>query len=241
MAAFDIESTGVDVETARIVTAAFIVIGPTGVIERRTWLADPGVEIPAGATEIHGITTEHARAHGHPAAEVLTEIAAAIERAWGDYGDNAVPLVGMNLAYDLTVLQRELARHGLGELEIGPCLDVFVIDRAVDTYRKGPRRLADLARHYLPPGAIKRMEEERAHDAAGDALAAARVMYMLARHPRYGPGLQAMTLPQLQAWQAREHAARQASFRDYLRREGKPADDVDGSWPWRPAPTVAPV
>ena len=64
-ATFDLETTGVDVTTARIVTASLILLDPQGnVVRRGEWLADPGVEIPAGAAAVHGITTEYAREHG---------------------------------------------------------------------------------------------------------------------------------------------------------------------------------
>ena len=70
-ATFDLETTGVDVTTARIVTASLILLDPQGnVVRRGEWLADPGVEIPAGAAAVHGITTEYAREHGRPAREV---------------------------------------------------------------------------------------------------------------------------------------------------------------------------
>ena len=43
---FDLETTGVDVRTARIVSACVAVLDPEGgVLERRDWLADPGIEI----------------------------------------------------------------------------------------------------------------------------------------------------------------------------------------------------
>ncbi|MCA1943131.1 MAG: 3'-5' exonuclease, partial [Yonghaparkia sp.] len=75
LAVFDLETTGVDVRTARIVTACVAVLDASGaVVARRDWLADPGVEIPEGAAAIHGITTERARAEGRPAAEVVAEV-----------------------------------------------------------------------------------------------------------------------------------------------------------------------
>ncbi len=73
---FDTETTGVDVTSDRIVTAALVMRQGLGGLSRvRTWIIDPGVEIPEGASEIHGITTEYARAHGRPPAEVLEEVA----------------------------------------------------------------------------------------------------------------------------------------------------------------------
>lgn len=63
--AFDLETTGTDVETDRIVTAAVVRLEADGSVSReRTWLLDPGVAIPEQASAIHGISTERARAHG---------------------------------------------------------------------------------------------------------------------------------------------------------------------------------
>lgn len=78
---FDLETTGVNVETARIVTAAAVDHKPGDSIDTlpdraRLWLSDVGgMRIPAEATAVHGITTEHAHANGRPAAQVADEIA----------------------------------------------------------------------------------------------------------------------------------------------------------------------
>lgn len=47
MTALDFESTGVDIETARVVTACTAIVGGNQPPLVRRWLADPGVEIPA--------------------------------------------------------------------------------------------------------------------------------------------------------------------------------------------------
>ena len=64
---FDTETTGVDVDNDRIVTAALVRRDATGT-HVRSWLIDPGVDIPEAAAAIHGVSTEHAREHGRPAA-----------------------------------------------------------------------------------------------------------------------------------------------------------------------------
>lgn len=81
MVAYDCESTGVDVETARVVTAcvAHVNDGPPDLTR---WLADPGVDIPAEATAIHGVTTAHAREHGESAAGVCAQVAGRLAEAW---------------------------------------------------------------------------------------------------------------------------------------------------------------
>jgi DNA polymerase-3 subunit epsilon len=75
LAAFDIETTGIDCESDRIVTAAVTLAGGGRPLESHAWLVDPGIEIPAGATAVHGVSTERARAEGRSPAE-------AVERQW---------------------------------------------------------------------------------------------------------------------------------------------------------------
>lgn len=79
LVAFDLETTGTDVETDRIVTAALVRLDPDGAVsEERTWLLDPGVAIPEQASAIHGISTAHAREHGVPAAAAIEEITRSV-------------------------------------------------------------------------------------------------------------------------------------------------------------------
>src|SRR5690554_6553076 len=69
---FDLETTGIDVRTSRIVTAHIGVLDAEGVlVGSHEWLADPGVEIPPQASAVHGVTTERARAEGRPAGQVV--------------------------------------------------------------------------------------------------------------------------------------------------------------------------
>ena len=55
---FDLESTGTDTETARIVQIAGIKIFPDGKREEKNILINPEIKIPLEATEVHGITNE---------------------------------------------------------------------------------------------------------------------------------------------------------------------------------------
>ena len=72
LASFDTETTGVDVEQDRIVTAALVTQSSAGgPLLRRDWAADPGVPIPAGATAVHGLTDAWVAGHGRPARVVL--------------------------------------------------------------------------------------------------------------------------------------------------------------------------
>jgi DNA polymerase-3 subunit epsilon len=243
LAPFDIESDGKDPLAARLVSAtvAHIVPGAEPVITE--YLAAVENDIPAEATEVHGITTEHARQHGKPPAEVVEAVASQLVELMAAQ----VPIVGMNLAYDMTLLTQELARFGLPSLadrtggRVGPLIDIFVIDKALDKFRPGKRTLTALCEFY---GA--RMDG--AHDATFDALGAARVAYKLckraelavmdqqaaydlyANRPRQAPHivrmfqqLAGMPLADLHKQQAVWYREQATSFAGYLRQQANEA------------------
>jgi DNA polymerase-3 subunit epsilon len=221
---FDLETTGVDVDTSRIVSACIAVLDEDGrVVSRWDWLADPGIEIPEGASAVHGITTERARDEGRPAALVVAEIAQTLRVLF----DSGIPVTIYNAPYDLTLLDRECRRHGLEPLERPtPVIDPLVIDKAVDRYRKGKRTLEVTAELYEVP-------LDDAHDAGADAIAAGRVALALLR--RYPDDLD-VGLTDLHGRQEVWHAEQAASFQEYLR--SKRGDDsyvADPSWPMKQA------
>ena len=55
---FDIESTGVNPRSDRIIELAAIRVHPNGGRESKSWLMNPGVKIPEEAIAVHGITNE---------------------------------------------------------------------------------------------------------------------------------------------------------------------------------------
>ena len=168
-ATFDLETTGIDPKTARIVTASLVLVSPDGeVLRAGEWLADPGVEIPEQASAIHGITTEYAREHGKPAQQVAYEVAMALGGLFAD----GVPVIAFNAAYDFSVLHFELARYGFPPLNCYPVLDPLVINKHVHKFKKGKRTLEVLASEYS-------VELENAHTSKDDALAAERLLTCL--------------------------------------------------------------
>ncbi|MEU8570473.1 exonuclease domain-containing protein [Streptomyces pathocidini] len=227
---FDLETTGTDPAEARIVTAAVIEAVGGEPARRREWLADPGVPIPEEAAAIHGVTTERAAAEGRPAREVVEEIAAALAGYW----TAGVPVVAYNAAFDLTLLAAELRRHGLPSLadrlgggEVGPIVDPYTIDRAVDRYRKGRRTLVATCGEY---GVVL----SAAHRADADAVAAVRVACALAERHAGVAELEPWTLHRNQvSWYARWAAG----YQKWLRRERDPEAVVDGNWPLRALPS----
>ena len=97
----DFETTGVDRFNDVPVSYALVYVVDGVVVRSWSGLIDPGREIPAEATAVHGISTERARAEGMPLARGHRPGADAVVSA----GRRGVPLVGMKLDYDLTMLE----------------------------------------------------------------------------------------------------------------------------------------
>ncbi|QYM76241.1 exonuclease domain-containing protein [Leucobacter luti] len=221
LAVFDTETTGIDTNEARIVSATIALLGPAGdVVERYDWLLDPGVEIPEAAMRVHGISTEIARASGIDAAvgvqQIATQLLEMIERGF--------PVVAYNAPYDLSLLVAEAARYRVplpGDL--APIIDPLILDKQFDRYRKGKRTLEAVSAHHG-------VEIGNAHDAGDDAIAAGRVLQVIAR--KYAdviPG----ELDELHRSQVAWAAQQAASFQEYMRKARDPAFVADGRWPVR--------
>ncbi|GGN01806.1 3'-5' exonuclease [Streptomyces fuscichromogenes] len=223
---FDLETTGTDPREARIVTAAVIEVRAGQELGRREWLADPGVEIPADAVAVHGISNERAAAEGRPADEVADALAGVLTGYWR----TGVPVVAYNATFDLTLLSAELRRHGLpslsdrlGGLDPAPVIDPYTIDRRVDRYRRGKRNLEAVCAEYG-------ITLTAAHNASADALAAARLAGAIAeRHPK----IAALGPAELHRSQVEWYAEWAADFQQFLRRKGEADAVVDGAWPLR--------
>lgn len=238
MCSFDVESTGVDVEVDRVVTATVVVIRPGAEPDVRSTVIDPGVPVPEEAAQVHGWTTERVQAEGKPPASELDWIAGDLANALLA----GVPLVVANAPFDLTMLDRELRRHQLPTLldrldgrPLGPVLDPMVLDKQLDRYRPGRKRLEDLCATYG-------VRLDGAHDAAQDALAAARVVYRMGQMVqmpkdqlvrRYAKrrfpyevaagftALATLSLAGLHEAQVGWYAEQSCSFADYLRRQAR--------------------
>jgi DNA polymerase III subunit epsilon len=198
---WDLETDSVDPTDARIITACVALIKPGDRPEIHNYMAQTERPIPDEASAIHGITTEHADTYGRPRELVIADIAAHLALASGEprptMHGGLGPVVGHNIGrYDLTVLDREMRRTGVGSLghergmvtvrvdgrQVGAfhVIDTLVLDKHVDPYRKGPaeggrNRLSVTAEHYGVP------IRGNAHTAEADALAAGRVAWAIAR------------------------------------------------------------
>lgn len=220
--AVDLETTSADPDTARIVTCAAIQCGLGGKVVMGNWLVNPGCPIPAEATAVHGVTNEMAAA-GMPYDEACAAIANTLATSWCA----GIPVVAMSANFDMTIIDREGRRAYPDWYGVGSILDPRVIDLACDKYRSGKRKLTDLAAHYG-------VKLGTAHNAEGDALTAARIVWAQAK--RY-PLLADKTLAEMQTFQADAYREWAEHLTEYYASQGK-NEVVDGSWPIRkPTPT----
>ena len=221
----DLETTGIDRFNDVPVSYALVSVVEGVVLRSWSGLIDPGRPIPPEATEVHGISTERARAQGMPLHEATALVCDALVAA----SERGVPLAGMKLDYDLTILDLagDLCGQGLvGRGWRGPVLDAGVIDRHFDPEREGRRTLVDLCAHYG-------IELGKAHDAWADATASIEVLFALAA--RYD-ALWECDLDQLHNDQMDWHRAWTESYDSWRVSEGlMPIDPRDYVWPVAPA------
>lgn len=230
----DLETTLPDPREARIVSAAVGLVGRREAIGgvdpwMRDWLVNPGVPIPPGATEKHGITDAMVAERGQDPGKAISEIIDVIVGCAVSNGLGAA-IVGMNVSYDLTVLDREARRYGLPTLtdiqvDCGitiPIMDIYVLHKRVKRYHKGKRTLEVLANLFGVP-------LDNAHAANDDALAAARIAYRMGVR---NPELQ-MPAAALHAKQVGWSAEQRRDLQDYFRKAGRrgEADGMDFCWP----------
>lgn len=228
---FDTETTGVDVDSDRIVSAALVRRDATSTTVT-SWLLDPGVDIPPGASAIHGITTGHARAHGSPPAVALEEIARQVAGALR----RGEPVVAFNACFDLSLLDAELRRHALPTLaqRVGRAphavIDPLVLDRHLDPVRTGRRTLGDLCEHYGVTSSA------HLHTADVDVLATLDVLHALT--VRF-PEVAGMSLPELYALQVAAHQAWADGVNARRAEQGLEGPLADSAWPQRLEPAPA--
>jgi DNA polymerase-3 subunit epsilon len=232
LCAGDTETDSPDPDDARVITCTLVRTEPGGP-KHREWLLQPERDIPQGAIDVHGVTTERARAEGQPRGEALTGIEAWLAQWWTP----TRPMIMMNAPFDLTVLDREFRRVLDRTLEVrGPVVDPLVLDRKADKFRKGSRKLIDTCAHY---GIA--LSAEDAHSSLADTFAAGRLATaILDRYSwmqRMGPrslhqrqvGWYADSSSGLLAhWKANPH--KHPDWRDAAERAEDVPQDVIDSW-----------
>jgi DNA polymerase-3 subunit epsilon len=170
-----------------------------------------------------------------------------------------LPIVGHNVVYDLSILDREARRHlgcgldGAFPLDKLRVIDTRVLDQHVLPRRRrvsptqGPPQLITVAAVYSLP-----WDEQAAHGSEYDALMAARVAYRIGQliempreqRPRFGLGqyqqfdqLRGLDVDALHARQIMLAAEQAAGLQSYFRQKD-PAAVVRGEWPLIPLPAA---
>jgi DNA polymerase-3 subunit epsilon len=229
-AGWDTETTGLSIDTDRIVTAAVVFTGGGQPDKTFKYLINPGMPSHPKAIETHGISDEKAATEGVDPKVALDDLAEKLAAAldWG------MPLVGFNVAFDWSMLHADLTRNGLRSMAervsrpLYGLVDSLVIDKAVDRYRSGSRRLDAVCKHYG-------VTLKNAHTADADAWAALRVAEQIVeRYPRVAAMAPAGLFAAQQGWALEQAASLQEYRRSVKAGEQRDANAViDGSWPLR--------
>ena len=157
LAVLDLETTGIDTKTDRIVEVSVLKLSPGGQFDHRTRRVNPGVPIPPEATAVHGITDDDV-ADCPSFRAIAPGLARYLE---------GCDLCGFNiLKYDLRLLAAEYNRAGVAF----PVAGRRVIDACHIFHQRERRDLTAAYRFYCG------LEHEGAHGAAADVLATLAIL-----------------------------------------------------------------
>ncbi|MBT3243446.1 MAG: 3'-5' exonuclease [Bacteroidetes bacterium] len=149
---FDIESTGIDVVSDRIVEISFLKISPDGKEEVKTMRINPTIPIPPVVTEIHGIKDSDV-ADEPTFADRAKEIASFLKGSdLGGYNSNR---------FDIPMLAEEFARAG-DDIDLKK---MRFIDVQVIFFKMEPRSLTAAYKFYCDK------QLDNAHSAEADTRA----------------------------------------------------------------------
>ncbi len=174
LAIIDLETTGTDAKTDRIVEISVLKIQPDGQRTHRTRRLNPGRPIPPEATSVHGITD--ADIAGEPRFEQVVDSLLSFLEGCDFCGFNPK-------RFDLRMLYGEVSRAGRKLILEGRA----IIDAMEIFHRQEPRDLAAAVRMYLG------RDHQDSHSAAADVLATAEILDAMVAHypdlPRSAAGL----------------------------------------------------
>jgi DNA polymerase-3 subunit epsilon len=116
---FDLETTGINIASDRIVEISILKVFPNGNKESKTWLVNPEMEIPEGSTAVHGITNEKVVTE-----PTFKELASTVNDMIA-----GCDLAGFNSnRFDIPLLAEELMRAGIDfDMKDRKAIDVQVI------------------------------------------------------------------------------------------------------------------
>lgn len=154
---FDLETTGVNVASDRIVEISILKVFPNGNKESHTWRVNPEMPIPAVVTAIHGITDEMV-ADEPTFKELAPKVYALIKDSdLGGFNSNR---------FDIPLLAEELLRAEIDfDLKKALSVDVQTI------FHKKEKRTLEAAYKFYCDKSL-----ENAHSAAADTMATYEVL-----------------------------------------------------------------
>lgn len=212
---FDCETTGVDTDIDRIITASLVVRSKNEEDLVTAIILNPGVPIPEGATSIHGILDKDVIENGKDPFEELPFVYSMLQQAWED----RIPVVGSNLPYDFSILAAELDRYGLEPFKVtGPVLDTMVLHRMVSNQRKA--NMKAMTAYY---GIVNKT----AHNSTSDCIATLDILEKMIAGSAYLQETDLRDLYRDQRVSHRNWAINMQSFFDSI---GK-SDQVNPFWP----------
>lgn len=157
LATIDIESTGTNVHTDKIIEIAVVKITPDGKRETKVWRVNPGMPIPPEASAVHRIYDEDI-ADAPRFKDIISELLSYLKDC---------DLCGYNLIrYDIPMLVEEFRREEIEFLTD----DLRVVDVQRIFHRREPRDLTAAVRFYCDK------ELKDAHGARADAEATVDVL-----------------------------------------------------------------
>jgi DNA polymerase-3 subunit epsilon len=165
LAFFDLEATGLNKKTDRIVSIAILRYEPGAEAAPRRiyYLVNPTVPIPAEATAIHGISDADVAD-----APTFADLAPVVQKDL-----EGCDLGGYNiLGYDIDLLCSEFARAGM-EFKVSG-RDILDVQRIY--FKREPRTLSAALKFYCGE------DHAEAHDAMGDTIATVEVLAGQFRH-----------------------------------------------------------
>jgi DNA polymerase III subunit epsilon len=165
---FDLETTGVNPQEARIVQVGVSYFYQGRAIGKRQSLVNPQVPIPPQASEVHGITDEAVQ-NAAPFSELMERLR---PHFFGEALEGYPPplITGYNISsYDLPLFEAELRRAGASwSLEGAPAIDLFSVAKWHLRHLPG-RKLVELCERF-------HIRLDQAHDALADAHASGQLM-----------------------------------------------------------------
>lgn len=234
----DAETSGVDTDNDRIITFFMRARNDGEIIYEENWVLDPGIEVPAEAAEVHGMTTEWIRENGRK--DVEAAILDIVETL-AEYVAKGFVVCGYNHSFDLAMLEAEHNRHygfNLGFPEDTRYIDPCIFSRSFDRFKKGGHKLITVAQR----NGIE-VEEDRLHAADYDVEVTEKLVKIFLNRAwkELAKEREGMTpdefITYLQSWQRTEKEKWADDLTQYFAKEGKVEDDgspiiVEGRFPW---------